>query len=520
LKLRSELEISWEPLAEMVRASRKIRRAILAVAASLLWFSASRPVARAAITAACSASESSGEYCVGASKREITPTSPVYLGGYGFGPVRRSTGVGSPIYARAIAISRGAQTVVFCAIDTQGHFLAYQGDDAPYGSADIRRRVSKDSGIPERAIIIASTHDHSGPDDIGVWGGVSPEYLNFVADQTVAAIESALRDARLASLYSGEIDTGPSHLLRSILAGYPLDTKLRVLLAKGSDGAPLATLINFSAHVTALGKDNTLISPDWPAAAVRAVEKANPDSTALVMVASVGRTQPDLKAIGARGPSAAESYGATVARLALQAEADAMKVDGPIATAETILEEPADNPVLAALMINGRAGVDRVMRSNREPYMADDKSKIRTPVGAVRIGTLFFAAVPGESFPETQITMEARVAAQGHYLFSLAEDQLGYDPPPYEVGMIEYASPLDEGLFIINPHFGTDVTRTLLAQARELGFPVSDISYTGDEGREARGVVDSAEGMVGSAEETIVRPFILLTLWMGYDRFH
>jgi hypothetical protein len=503
-----------------VRASRKIHRAILAAAACVLLFGASERVARADATAACSASESSGEYCVGASRREITPASPVYLGGYGFGPVRRSTGVRSPIYARAIAISRGEQTVVFCAIDTQGHFLAYQGDDAPYGSADIRRRVSKDAGIPERAIIIASVHDHSGPDDIGVWGGVPPEYLSFVADQTVAAIESAIRNQRPASLYSGQIDTAPSHLMRSILPGYPLDTKLRVLFAKGPDGAPFATLINFSAHVTTLGKDNTLISPDWPAAAIQAVEKGNPDSTALVMVASVGRTQPDLKAIGARGPSAAESYGATVAKLTFVAEALAVKIDGPIATAETILEEPSDNPVLAGLMTNGRPGVDRVMRSNREPYASDNNSKIRTPVGAVRIGKLFFAAVPGESFPETQLAIEARVAAQGHYLFSLAEDQLGYDPPPYEVGMVEYVSPLDEGLFIINPNFGTDVTRTLLGQARDLGFPVSDTSYTGDEGRQPRGLIDSAEGTIGSVEEPLVRRLILLTLWLGYDRFH
>ena len=504
----------------MVRASRKIHRAILAAAAYALLFGASKPVAGATITAACSASESSGEYCVGASRREITPASPVYLGGYGFGPVRRSTGVRSAIYARAIAISRGERTVVFCAIDTQGHFLAYQGIDAPYGSADIRRRVSRDAGIPERAIIIASTHDHSGPDDIGVWGGVPPEYLKLVADQTVAAIESAIHNQRPASLYSGQINTAPSRLLRSILPGYPLDTKLHVLFAKGSDGAPFATLINFSAHVTALGKDNTMISPDWPAAALQAVENGNPDSTALLMVSSVGRTQPDLKAIGARGPSAAESYGATVAKLAFVAEALAVKIDGPIATAETILEEPSDNPVLAALMTNGKPGIDRVMRSNREPYTADNNSKIRTPVGAVRIGTLFFAAVPGESFPETQITMEARVAAQGHYLFSLAEDQLGYDPPPYEVGMVEYVSPLDEGLFIINPNFGTDVTRTLLAQARELGFSVSDTSYTGDEGRESHGLTDSAKGTIGSLEEPLVRRLILLTLWLGYDRFH
>jgi hypothetical protein len=161
-----------------------------------------------------------------------------------------------------------------------------------------------------------------------------------------------------------------------------------------------------------------------------------------------------------------------------------------------------------------------VMRSNREPYMAADRSKVRTVVGAIRIGNLFFAAVPGESFPETQMALEARVAADGHYLFSLADDQLGYDPPPYEVVMVEFVSPLDEGLFIINSRFGTDVTRTLLAQARELGFTVSDSSYTGDESREARGMLDSIDGMVGIVEEPIARRLILLMLWLGYDRFH
>jgi hypothetical protein len=60
----------------------------------------------------------------------------------------------------------------------------------------------------------------------------------------------------------------------------------------------------------------------------------------------------------------------------------------------------------------------------------------------------------------------------------------------------------------------------MAGQARELGFPVSDTHYTGDESREARGLADSIEGTVGSVEETIVRPLILLTLWLGYDRFH
>jgi hypothetical protein len=430
--------------------------------------------------------------------------------------VRRSTGVKSPIYARAIAIARGEHTVVFCAIDTQGHFLAYQ-DGNEYGIAGIRRRVSNDFGIPRQDVIVASTHDHSGPDDIGLWGGVPREYLKFVADQTVAAIESAIRGEQPASLYSGEIDTASSHLLRNMLAApYPLDTKLRVLFAKDANGAVIATLINFSAHVAVLGKDNTSISPDWPGAAVEAIEKAHPGSTALVMVASVGRTLPNLNETGASGFAAVEKYGGTVATLALQAEARAAKVDGPIAATETTLDEPIENPVLASLMTNGTQGVDRVMRSDRAPYLAG--GKIRTIVGAARIGNLFFAAVPGESYPETQMALEARVPAQEHYLFSLAEDQLGYDPPPYEVGVVEFASPPDEGLFIINQGFGVDVTRTLLAEAHELGFSVSGTGYN-DEGRQARSSIDSTKAAIGRVEERMVRRLILITLWLGYRKF-
>ena len=467
---------------------------------------------------ACRVPELSGQYCVGAAKREITPAGPVNLGGYGFGPVRRSTGVKSPIYARAIAISRGEQAVVFCATDTQGHFIAYQDGDE-YGAADIRRRVSNDAAIGEQDIIVASTHDHSGPDDIGVWGGAPHEYLKFVADQTVAAIESAIGTEEPASLYSAEIDTESSRLLRNMLTGpYPLDTRLRVLFAKDASDATIATLVNFSAHVTVLGEDNTLISPDWPGATVEAIEKGHPDSTALVMVASVGRTQPNLSEIGTRDFQAVKQYGATVATLAFQAEARAAKVDGPIAATETALDEPVENPVLASLTMDGTRGVDRVMRSNRAPYFAD--GKIRTLIGAVRIGKLFFAAVPGESFPETQIALEARVAAQEHYLFSLAEDQLGYDPPPYEVGVVDLASPLDEGLFIVNPHFGTHVTRTLLTEARQLGFAVSDSGYTGDEGREAQSSMDSVKATIGRVEEKVVRRLMIITLWLGYQKFH
>jgi hypothetical protein len=433
--------------------------------------------------ARCRLPQSAVPYCVGAAKRDITPSNPVYLGGYGFGPVRLSTGVESPIYARALAISRGGQTVVFCAIDTQGHFFAYQGnadgsENGPYGFADIRARVSADRGIPAQNIIIASIHDHAGPDDTGLWGGQDNDYLQFIADQTTAAIENAIDAEKPAFLFSAQSDVSSDNLLSNLLPPeYPLDSGLRTLVAMDGRGRVIATMVNFSAHPTVLGGDNTLISPDWPGATIQALEEENPGSMAMVMVASVGRTQPASTNTPGSDFDAVQAYGQQVAELSLQSMDSEQLVSGPIGTTETTLEEPVENDLLLGLNLGGTPGVDRVLRSILPPYLTG--ATMQTVVGALRVGNLLFAAVPGESYPETERVLEDRVTAQGHFLFGLAEDQLGYDPPAYEVPVVENCSPDDEGLFIINPGFGADVTRSLLQDAQTLGFPVSDTTYTG-----------------------------------------
>jgi hypothetical protein len=83
-----------------------------AVLNAFLMVALARPVC-----AKCSATAASRT--ASAAAREITPREPVYLGGYGFGPTRRSTGVHDRLYARALVID-GSATVVFGAIDTQG----------------------------------------------------------------------------------------------------------------------------------------------------------------------------------------------------------------------------------------------------------------------------------------------------------------------------------------------------------------------------------------------------------------
>jgi hypothetical protein len=443
---------------------------------------------------------------VGAAKRDLTPRAleGIFLGGYGLGPTRRAAGVAGRLYARAMAITGGSATLVFCALDSQGHFLAYR--NGPYGFADIRRRVAAERAIPDSSVIAASTHDHSAPDDTGVWGGVPAGYLKYMSEQTVAAIEAALDSQRPADLLWGQFDTTPYNLLQNVLPpAYPIDPMLRVLVARDKQGAIIATLINFSAHADVLGEDNRLIAPDWPGAAATALERAAPGSVAIVMPGSIGRTEPRTVATSTNGElAAARAYGETVARLARRALEGAHVASGAIAVSQTELQEAVRNRALRnldfeaksgfwnqavaailplrlrltlGLTVYGEPGVDLLLRADRPPYL-QDRDKVQTLVSVARIGDLFFGAVPVESYPETGLVVAQRVRAKEHFIISLAEDQLGYDPPAYAMPVVQQCSPTDEAFFTISARLGADVTRALLSQAQKLGFEVTDTAYS------------------------------------------
>ena len=144
-------------------------------------------------------------YLVGAASRSINPDAdgsfagqPVYLGGYGIGggsPVfqgRPATGIlGEGLSVRAFAVSDGRTPFVIADIEAQGWFVALK--NGPWGLLDMRKEVERRTGgaLPAESVVIQSDHSHSGPDALGVWGGVPDEYLQYVSDRTVEAIVAA-----------------------------------------------------------------------------------------------------------------------------------------------------------------------------------------------------------------------------------------------------------------------------------------------------------------------------------------
>ena len=103
-----------------------------------------------------------GDLRAGAAKAVITPdvhATRVYMAGYGQNRV--ATGVHDDLYARCLALGAGDQTLVVCAADLIGLFY----DDV----LKIRERVKAQA--PEVThLIVASTHDHEGPDTLGTVG--------------------------------------------------------------------------------------------------------------------------------------------------------------------------------------------------------------------------------------------------------------------------------------------------------------------------------------------------------------
>src|SRR5262249_20325254 len=127
----------------------------------------------------------------GFAEADITPTvggeRPVYLAG--FGQNRKATGVHDSLKARAVVLEHDGRRVPLVALDVIGFFHP--------NVVHVREQ------LPAFAyVLVASTHNHEGPDTLGLWGpnpfksGVDPEYLKFIDGQVVKAVKEAAGKAR------------------------------------------------------------------------------------------------------------------------------------------------------------------------------------------------------------------------------------------------------------------------------------------------------------------------------------
>jgi len=484
----------------------------------------SRPPAPASVDgkALAHAAAHAPELRVGFAKELLDPdpadvaARTVHLGGYGLFPTRATTGPmilpdGSPehLYVRAMAIvNRRGQALLLADIENQGTFTAYK--QCACGIWDVRRQVAADRHVPAESIVVNSDHSHSGPDLIGLWGGVPVRYLQYVRDQTIRALEEALDTATPAHLLAGasipvvppEAEGGYVH--GSATPGEPLvhsqfgqdrvtghdesavDTELRVLQAVTPGGHLLGTLVNYAAHATVTGSGNLGYSADWPGWVARKTEQALGEPVAVTMVADVGRSQPPRPIsdascgkpghIGCEGDKL-DTYSRLVLPFVLDAVVHAAPVAGDVVgNREVLTREEAVNAALLGVSYSGEVPVNGygAYRGTTPPWATG--TVIGTFVSSHRVGDVLLTAAPGEAYPDIRFALQRSVAGYSRlFTFGLANDQLGYlIAPSSEYPWIASSQPgNDNAFFNVSPTYGDHVLCAQTSAAVALGFAAS-----------------------------------------------
>lgn len=215
----------------------------------------------------------------GVSKTDITPTTHEVMWGFE-SRLAAAESTLDPLYARVLILEAGGQRLAIVALDLGRSFGEASLDR-------LRESTHKSSGIS--CMLVCASHTHSAPIIKDEYTAAPPAWEQRAIDRIAAAIAQAaanLVDAKIGT-GTGSVYIGHNRLpLRAdgtfgwfernetMLPTSPVDPTVTVLRVDGTDGKPLAILVNYACHPVVLGPDNLQYSADFPAAMNRTVEDA------------------------------------------------------------------------------------------------------------------------------------------------------------------------------------------------------------------------------------------------------
>ncbi len=346
---------------------------------------------------------------VGFGNVDVTPDlakKPVYIAG--FGKNRKATKVHDPLMARAVVLAHKDQKIAFVSVDVVGIFHDV-----------VERARLRLKGVTY--LCVSSTHNHEGPDTIGMWGpnlfttGVDPDYIQQLEDGIVAAVEKA--DKALVGVHQTRLgsarDADLVHDSRQPIVKHDELTAMQFLDAKGKT---LGVISTWNCHPETLDSKNTEISADFVYATVKYLEDKF-QSPVVYLTGTVGGLLSNLSVVvkDDQGKPLAngtfektERYGQSVGKLTEKALAA-----GRIAKVTPFLIQrreiylPIDNN---GYMLGFRLGV---LKRNAYGWSGDisksapidkedpkQRMAAKTEIARLRLGELDIAAIPGEIYPE------------------------------------------------------------------------------------------------------------------------
>lgn len=209
---------------------------------------------------------------VGFAKRDVTPTKPTPMWGYGARHAVLSTGVRDSLFAKAVVIDVATEKLAIVGLD-----LGRSPTDAMM--VRIRQAIKDSSDID--FLLISGSHTHHGPviellDEPGKGQAAFDDavvYSKELEAKIIAAINDAAADARPARIGWGSKSVAMNRNRHSKIEPKPNDTELGVIRLDDADGKPIAIVVNYAAHPTMLDGADLRFSAEWPGQMMKSVEE-------------------------------------------------------------------------------------------------------------------------------------------------------------------------------------------------------------------------------------------------------
>lgn len=359
-----------------------------------------------------------------------------------------STGVRDALHARALVIESGGKRVTFLSVDAIA-MLGSLVDDI------VAAATAQGSPIQKDDLVVFASHSHSTS------GALTNLHFweQAATDALVASIHDDFVKACATAIVTAEKGLAPAHVgfgwgelagatknrragISKVFTEDSVDKTMAVLRVDDIDDKPMATLVNFSIHPTALGADNFAFSADVAGGIAAYVEK----STGVPMLFAQG-AEGDI-APAQDGDAAIASLGAIVGSKVIEIRGTAKTRDHlRLATANAVVDfgkatlvarpDALSTPALDLSLLAPLGSIEL------GPDFVDHTFRFQ----AIRIDDDVIAAIPGEPIHTLGLRIRDQATGLGfeHALvFGLSNGHMSYvtDADEYDAGGYEAAATL------------------------------------------------------------------------------
>lgn len=324
---------------------------------------------------------------------------------------RTFTAVHDSLYAKAVVFVNGDEMLALVTLDCIG--LLYPDVQR------IRQRTAELIAFPADRIIVSSTHTHSGPDVVGIWGsdyqhsGVDSAYMAFLVNIAAAQIKAAWETRQEVTVHAAETTFGEPWVQN--ICDEEIDRSVSILQLQDQKGKAVATLTNFACHPTYMDAQFSEVSADYINGYYKQMKKHTGAEALFLQGAIGGWVQP---VDGEGSFEKAFSRGSELADAVVEALPKATRLQSTaISFNSKRVKFPVENEGWKEL-----AAIGTIKRPIQD--------SVETEVAWFALGEAQFATHPGETAPYYGLETKKLMGTGPKFVLGLGNDALGYIVKP------------------------------------------------------------------------------------------